>query len=181
MCPVGHSPVAETAPTQDAVLASVFPGQCLAPWPRLETAPFHIEPEIWAWVRIPRLSGTLPQDEDQAVFSSLRFQSFLDRSDTMITFTSPEERKGAPGRVCGREGTVPGLWGQSLWVPSPGGSARGAATFLRVGLPGNPASRPSRCFRRRRPRPQVFAQLLRQAHVLFSGLLPAPSSLIKPF
>lgn len=60
----------------------------------------HIEPEIsWAWVRIPRLSGTLPQCKDKFDLSSLRFQSLLDQAETDDqNISRREDRKGAPGR-----------------------------------------------------------------------------------
>lgn len=59
----------------------------------------------------------------------------------------------------------------------------GAAAFLRVRLPGRPGLPPlPRCFRRRRGCDRRCLRSFSDGpHVLFSGLLPAPSSLIKPF
>lgn len=57
----------------------------------------HTEPEIsWAWVRIPGLSGTLPQCKDTFDFSSLHFQSFLDQAETGDQLHKPGRPEGGP-------------------------------------------------------------------------------------
>lgn len=68
----------------------------------------HIEPEIsWAYVRIPRFSGTLPQCEDKFNFSSLPFQSFLDQAEPDNQLHKPGRQKGGPWEGLRQRGDCP--------------------------------------------------------------------------